>query len=562
MMRIRPVLSSVVLSAALVLFSACGPQEVITGNFSLVSPLPRAVESGDPLAKPCILSSRTVIVFPKEDAALKEAAGLLADQLEQTIGTRLRTVSGSPRSRSAIRLSVDPGLGAGLAPFQQQECYRILSDADGITLTGGSIPGVLHGIQTLVKALPIPEKPEACGYTLPVGTVFDYPEFPYRAFMLDCGRHFFPADYIKTVIDILALHNLNYFHWHLSEDQGWRLEIKKYPRLTEVGSSRPGTLDPQTDALDGVPVSGFYTQEEAREIVRYASERGITVIPEIDLPGHTMAALAAYPELGCTGGPYEVSTRYGVFDDVLCVGKDETMTFVKDVLEEVMDIFPSEFIHLGGDECPKVRWEQCPDCQRKIRELGLKASGSKSKEELLQSWFTSQLEAFVAAHGRRLICWNDVLCDWSDRVIGEPSKNTVIAAWMRPVSAAIAAREGYDAIVCPIDHCYFSNAAGNRLEQMEGIRRVYDLCVVPEGLSPEERRHILGAEACLWSERVADTADLEWKLLPRLSTLSEIQWSDPAAHDVDAYLPRLHHMIRLYESRGWNCRNDIIPSSE
>ena len=559
-MRRRLTLSSVVLSAALVLFSACGQREVTIGDFSLVSPLPRMIFIGEG-EDPFVVSSRTVIVYPEEDDSLRPAAGLLAAGLEKATGCRIRTSSRIPRTQY-IFLGINPDIGSGLKDFQGPESYGLSVEPDAVSIVGGSSLGVLHGIQTLIKALPVPENPEACRLALPATTVFDYPEFPYRAFMLDCGRHFFPADYIKTLIDILAFHNLNYFHWHLSEDQGWRLEIKKYPRLTEVGSWRPGTQDPMTGALDGIPVSGFYTQAEAREIVRYAAERGITVIPEIDLPGHTTAALAAYPELGCTGGPYEVATRYGVLDDVLCVGKDATMTFVKDVLEEVMDIFPSPYIHLGGDECPKLRWADCPDCQRKIQELGLKASGSKTAEELLQSWFTSEMEAFLAQHGRQMICWNDVLCDWGDQVVGEPSRRTVIAGWMRPASSVIAAREGYDAIVCPCGHFYFSAAENNKLTGLDCLRKVYDLPLIPDGLTPEESRHILGAEACIWTERVADTDSLEWRLLPRLSTLAELQWSDPAQHDLDAYLPRLRHMTERYDVIGWHWKTDIAAAWE
>jgi hexosaminidase len=555
-MNFRHVLSSVTLMVALALFSACGQKEVLISDFSLVSPLPRMIVSGSGEA-PFVITSRTRVCYPEGDESLRKAAGMLAAGLEQATGCRIRTTTHKPHTHF-ILLGIDPDTGDGLKDFQGPDSYRLNVEAAGVSVMGGSAVGVLHGIQTLVKALPVPDTAARCLLALPPATVFDFPEFPYRAFMLDCGRHFFPVEDIKQLIDILALHNLNYFHWHLSEDQGWRLEIKKYPRLTEVGSYRPGTRNPQ-DVLDSIPVSGFYTQEEAREIVRYAAERGITVIPEIDMPGHTTAALAAYPSLGCTGGPYEVATRYGVLDDVLCVGKDETMTFVKDVLTEVMDIFPSEYIHLGGDECPKVRWAECPDCQRKIRELGLRDNGSKNKEELLQSWFTSELEAFLAEHGRRMICWNDVLCDWGDQVIGEPSKRTVIAGWMRPASAAIAAREGYDAILCPVGHFYFSNATNNQLEGLDLIRSVYDVPVIPEELTPEESRHILGAEACMWSERVADRDNLEWKLLPRLSTLAELQWSDPAAHDLDAYLLRLRHMDDLYRSRGWNARELILP---
>ena len=558
-MRLRFFLSSVALTAALVLFSACGRQEVLTGDFSLVSPLPRMIVSGSGDAS-FVITSRTKVCYPEGDESLRKAAGMLATGLEQATGYRIRTTTHKPHTHF-ILLGIDPDTGDGLKDFQGPDSYRLNVEPAGVSVMGGSAVGVLHGIQTLVKALLVSDTAAHCLLALPPATVFDYPEFPYRAFMLDCGRHFFPVEDIKQLIDILALHNLNYFHWHLSEDQGWRLEIKKYPRLTAVGSYRPGTRNPQ-DVLDGIPVNGFYTQEEAREIVRYAAERGITVIPEIDMPGHTTAALAAYPSLGCTGGPYEVATRYGVLDDVLCVGKDETMTFVKDVLTEVMDIFSSEYIHLGGDECPKVRWAECPDCQRKIRELGLRDNGSKTKEELLQSWFTSELEAFLAEHGRRMICWNDVLCDWGDHVIGEPSKQTVIAGWMRPASAAIAAREGYDAILCPVGHFYFSNATNNQLEGLDLVRSVYDVPVIPEELTQEESRHILGAEACMWTERVADRDNLEWKLLPRLSTLAELQWSDPAAHDLDAYLPRLRHMADLYRSCGWNARELILPFPE
>ena len=221
---------------------------------------------------------------------------------------------------------------------------------------------------------------------VPVGEVNDMPRFTYRGFMLDVGRHFYPVEYIKEVIDMLAMHNINYFHWHLTEDQGWRIEIKKYPRLTEVGSVRKRTLiDQKTQTYDETPHSGYYTQEEAREVVAYAAERHITVIPEIDLPGHMMAALVAYPELGCTGGPYEMPCRWGVFDDVLCGGNEATLQFAKDVLSEIMDIFPSPYIHIGGDECPKKHWKTCAKCQAKIKELGLEDTAEHSKENQLQT---------------------------------------------------------------------------------------------------------------------------------------------------------------------------------
>ena len=258
---------------------------------------------------------------------------------------------------------------------------------------------------------------------LPAGTVTDFPRFRYRGFMIDVGRHFFPVSYLKQMIDLMALHNINYFHWHLTEDQGWRIEIKKYPKLTEIGSKRDSTIiDWETKKFDGKPHSGFYTQDEAREIVRYAADRFITVVPEIDLPGHTTAALASYPELGCTGGPYKVLCSFGVFPDVLCAGNDQTLQFTKDVLDEIMDIFPSEYIHIGGDECPKSRWEKCPKCQAKIKELGIKALPKHSKENQLQTYFMSELEKEINAHGRRMLGWDEVL-------EGGLTPNSTIMSW-------------------------------------------------------------------------------------------------------------------------------------
>ena len=445
---------------------------------------------------------------------------------------------------------IDTTLGQELLPFQQAECYQLDVSARGIRLTAATDTGLIRGMQTLEKALPAQLEPGEVA-VLPGGRIFDYPQFPYRAFLLDCGRHFFPVETIKKVIDILSLHQINQFHWHLTEDQGWRLEIKRYPRLTEVGSYRAGSPLPEQEGHDGVPVSGFYTQDEAREIVAYAARRGVEVIPEIDLPGHMKAALAAYPELGCTGGPYEVACEYGVLDDVLCAGKDQSLSFVLDVLEEVMDIFPSRYIHLGGDECPKVRWEACPHCQARIKALGLKPDGHQTAEELLQSWLMDRVIASLEKKGRRAIIWNDVLVDWGNRVIGAPSRKAVIAAWMRPVSTEIAVREGYQTILCPIGHLYLSAADGNRLTGDAYLRRVFDLNVLPEGLSPEQQSLIVGVEACLWSERVPDEDDLLWKLLPRLAAVAELQWADPQTRNYEDFLPRLRRMEVLYTARAW-----------
>ena len=526
--------------AAMAMAVTCYGQETVVGSW-LFAPAPREVSVVTEEA--FVLHSATVISCPEE---LREQARLLSGLMEPAIGLALPVNDGS----HAINLQLDPSLGTGLKDFQRKECYRLEVTREGVTLTGATPVGILRGIQTLVKALPAGVEPGGLA-ALPGGEVFDYPEYAYRAFLLDCGRHFFPLPTIKKIIDILALHQLNEFHWHLTEDQGWRLEIKRYPRLTEVGSWRAGSPVPGKEGHDGVPVSGFYTQDEAREIVAYAAARGIEVIPEIDMPGHMKAALASYPELGCTGGPYEVACEYGVLDDVLCVGKDSSLEFVYNVLDEVMDIFPSRYIHLGGDECPKVRWEACPYCQARIRALGLQTSGAMTAEELLQSWFLDRVAERIEARGRRVIVWNDALLGWDNIVSGAPSKQTVIAGWMRPVSSEIAVREGYDAIICPVGHLYLSAADGNRLKGDAYLRRVYDLPVPSVSLNEEEQERILGVEACLWTERVADEEDLLWKLLPRLSAVAELQWSAPASRDFAAFLTRISRMESLYSARGW-----------
>ena len=520
--------------------STCYGQEAVVGSW-LFAPAPQEVSTVTEEA--FVLHLSTVISCSEE---LREQAQLLSELMEPAIGLALPVNDGS----HAINLRLDPSLGTGLKDFQQKECYHLSVTRQGVTLTGATPVGILRGIQTLVKALPAGVEPSALA-ALPGGDVFDYPEYEYRAFLLDCGRHFFPLPTIKKIIDILALHQLNEFHWHLTEDQGWRLEIKRYPRLTGIGSWRAGSPVPGQEGHDGVPVSGFYTQDEAREIVAYAAARGIEVIPEIDMPGHMKAALASYPELGCIGGPYEVACEYGVLDDVLCVGKDASLEFVLNVLDEVMDIFPSRYIHLGGDECPKVRWEACPHCQARIRALGLQTSGAMTAEELLQSWFLDRVAERIEARGRRVIVWNDALLGWDNIVSGAPSKQTVIAGWMRPVSSEIAVREGYDAIICPVGHLYLSAADGNRLKGEAYLRRVYDLPVPPVSLSEEECERILGVEACLWTERVADEEDLLWKLLPRLSAVAELQWSAPASRDFAAFLTRISRMESLYTARGW-----------
>ena len=544
-------------AAAVSCFFACSKAPVVTGDWNVI-PKPKEVRL-TPDSAPFLLKKHTLILF--EGDSLATAASLLASDLKQITGRTYKTAyypDAKGARQAAILLSIDPVAGKNLSAPRKDGAYRIEVSDQAVHVAGASVQGVLNGCRTLVKALPAGAADSLPAW--PAAMVHDWPYFGYRGFMLDVSRHFFDAATVKEIIDILALHNLDIFHWHLTDDQGWRIPIDAYPELTKKGSWRAGSplMESPEDGEhhDGVPVSGAYTKDEIREVVRYAAGRGITVIPEIDLPGHMMAALAAYPELGCTGGPYEVATRYGVLDDVLCAGKESTRVFIKTVLEEVMDLFPSKYIHLGGDECPKVRWEQCPDCQAKIRELGLKDADGKSKENRLQSWLMDEAAKILAARGRKMIAWNDVLCDWGDKVCGTPSTNTVIAGWMRPSSTRIAAEEGYPVIFCPCGYLYFSAKEFNALPLQECLERVYDMPSLFDGLTEAEADMILGMQACIWAERVCDKEDLEWKLLPRLAALAELAWTGPLGRNKKDFLERLNRLEEVYEARNWNWRKE------
>ncbi|MDR3952391.1 family 20 glycosylhydrolase [Bacteroides sp.] len=360
---------------------ACGTQDIQTGNLNVI-PLPQEIVE-TPSAAPFVINSSTTICYEEGNEKLAGTARMLAGYIKEVTGTEVKI--GTKAGKNCIILKVDPSI-------THKEGYELNVSVDVITLTGATEAGVFYGCQTIHKALPITDGKALA--SLPAGTVKDFPQYNYRGFMIDVGRHFFPKEYLKELIDVMALHNINYFHWHLTEDQGWRIEIKKYPKLTEVGSYRKETITaPGSGKFDGTPVSGYYTQEDAKEIVAYAAERFITVIPEIDMPGHMLAALASYPELGCTGGPYETATKFGVFKEVLCGGNPQTLQFAKDVVNELMDIFPdAPYIHIGGDECPKAEWMKCPKCQAKIKELGLHDTEEHSKENQLQVYFMNEVE--------------------------------------------------------------------------------------------------------------------------------------------------------------------------
>ena len=525
--------------------TACGQQDSLaTANYEVV-PLPRSIQVNE--QAPFVLDASTRIGYPEGNEKLKRTATFLSEYIQEVTGLNLPVTEGMITS-NGINLRVEN------VPNVAPEGYSLTVDKKRITIHASSEAGVFYGIQTLRKSLP--DTITDGEIRFPAVKISDAPYYRYRGMHLDVGRHFFSVDFIKKYIDILTLHNLNTFHWHLTEDQGWRIEIKKYPKLTEIGSKRKESL--LTDGsgkFDGKPYGGFYTQAEVREVVEYAAQRYITVIPEIDLPGHITSALAAYPELGCTGGPYEVATTYGVHKDVLCVGNERSLAFAKDVLAEIIDLFPSPYIHVGGDECPRDRWERCPKCQALIHRMGWEDTPEHKAEDKLQSYFMTEIEKFVNSKGRRIIGWDEILK-------GGLAPDATVMSWTGTENGIKAAEMGHDVIMTPAGITYFSSRQLLELGGNRGLRRVYDFKVCPDTLSEEAARHIIGVQACLWTEGIDNPERAEYLVLPRLAALSELGWAEPKRHDFEAFMNRLYRLIPVYERAGYSYSRHAFQITE
>lgn len=537
-------LSLAIIIVNILLMSCSDKNDKNTANYQVI-PIPNEIKQED--GKAFLLSKSTKIIIENSNDKMNKNADFLSDFLFLSTGIK-PTISKSNDSGKNITLKL--GLKS-----DNPEAYQIIVKEDGIKIIGASEAGVFYGIQTLRKSTPVNKG----NIFYPNVIVNDSPRFGYRGIMLDVARHFEPVDFIKKFIDILALHNINKFHWHLTEDQGWRIEIKKYPKLTEIGSKRKETvIGKNTGKYDGIPHAGFYTQEQIKDIVKYAQDRYITIIPEIDLPGHMLAALASYPELGCTGGPYEVEKNWGVFDDVLCAGKESTFKFLEDVLTEVMQLFPSEYIHIGGDESPKKRWETCPRCQARIRKEGLKDDSKHKKEFYLQSYVTKRIEKFINKHGRRIIGWDEIL-------EGELAPNATVMSWRGMAGGIEAAKMNHDVIMSPTTYAYFDYyqtdvregeplAIGGYLP----LENVYKFEPVPANLSKEERKHILGAQANVWTEYMKTPEHVEYMLVPRIAALCEVQWSIPEKKNYKNFLERLPRLIEIYNSLNINYAKHVF----
>lgn len=398
------------------------------------------------------------------------------------------------------------------------EGYRISVKVNGIKITSNTEKGLFYGMQTLLQLIPDE------GNTIPCVEIEDFPRYKYRGLHLDVGRHLFPVSFIKQYIDLLAAYKLNTFHWHLTEDQGWRIEIKKYPKLTSIGSFRDqtliGKLRIKPEVYDSTRYGGYYTQNEIREVVAYATSKYVTVIPEIEMPGHSLAALSAYPRLACgdNPGPFKAGQTWGVYQDVYCAGKEETFRFLEDVLDEVMLLFPSKYIHIGGDECPKDRWKSCPYCQKRIQDLKLK------DEHELQSYFIQRIEKYVNGKGRQIIGWDEIL-------EGGLAKNAVVMSWRGTKGGIAAARQNHDVIMSPSPFLYFDHCESKSTEEpITGgnylpLSKVYSYDPTPAELTPLQQKHIAGVQGNVWSEYMASPDKVWYMLLPRLMALSEIAWT-------------------------------------
>lgn len=520
------------------LMSSCGSVQE-EANYQII-PLPQEIVTTQ--VNPFILKSGVKILYPEGNEKMQRNAKFLAEYLKTATGRDFSIEAGT-EGKNAIVLALG-------SEVENPEAYQLKVTDQGVTITAPTEAGVFYGIQTLRKSLPIAQGADVA---LPAVEIKDAPRFGYRGAHFDVSRHFFTIDEVKTYIDMLTLHNMNRLHWHITDDQGWRLEIKKYPKLTEIGSQRSGTvIGRNSGEYDNTPYGGFYTQEQAKEIVDYAAERYITVIPEIDLPGHMLAALTAYPELGCTGGPYEVWRQWGVADDVLCAGNDQVLKFIEDVYTELIDIFPSEYIHVGGDECPKVRWEKCPKCQARIKALGLKSDDKHSKEERLQSFVINHIEKFLNDHGRQIIGWDEIL-------EGGLAPNATVMSWRGEKGGIEAAKQKHDVIMTPNTYLYFDYYQAKDVDNEPfgiggylPLERVYSYEPMPASLTPEEQKYIKGVQANLWTEYIATFPHAQYMVLPRWAALCEIQWSSPEKKNYADFLSRLPQLIKWYDAEGYN----------
>lgn len=551
---------SIVILSCLLSFSCSNKYRVAENSaqdyFIIPQPLSQEISTGK-----FLINAKTKVAG---DISLEKEGQFLADILSAASGQSIPFSSEVNKGNIILKLN---------AAIENEEGYELDVKYNEIVISGKTSKGVFYGIQTLRQLIPITAKENGVtlkSLTIPAVTIKDNPRYQYRGMHLDVARHFFSVDFVKKYIDLIAMHKMNTFHWHLTEDQGWRIEIKKYPKLTEIGAWRNGTIIGHHPGIgnDEKEYGGFYTQEEIKDIVKYATERHITVIPEIELPGHSGAAIAAYPFLSCfpeeptkifndmgskkgkeiqaNGTPKIVVETWGVMDDVFCAGKEETFKFLEDVLAEIIPLFPSQYIHIGGDECPKGNWERCVHCQKRMESLNLK------DEHELQSYFINRIEKYVNANGKKIIGWDEIL-------EGGLAPNATVMSWRGTKGGIEAARQHHDVIMTPENTVYFDyyqnkdkNNEPLAIGGLTTVEDVYSFDPTPTELTREEQKYILGAQANVWSEYMETTDYVEYMILPRMTALSEVVWSSKESRNWQDFSKRLKYFSKRYDAMGLN----------
>ena len=506
---------------------------------------------------PGLVPAPTHIEFADGELRLEDALGLDYNPKDKNLKNIIRltkselsrigysvTDSGSDEAHTRLSINIDHNI------TQTPESYNLKIAPQGIDISGSDYAGVFYGLQTLVQILETTKINNSPAVTSVL--IEDRPRFRWRGMLLDVARHMFPADFIKRYIDIIAAHKMNVFHWHLTEDQGWRMPIKKYPKLRDIAAWRKETLvghyRDKPHQFDGKPYGGFYTEEEIKDIIDYASDRSVTIVPEIEMPGHATAALSAYPQLSCTGGPHEAETVWGVHKEVFCAGNEETFDFLENVLEEVSQLFPGPYIHIGGDECPKTRWAECEKCQKRITDEGLK------DEHELQSYFIKRIEKILEKFGKRLVGWDEIL-------EGGLAPNAVVHSWRGMDGGIEAANAGHEVIMSPTTHVYFdyyqSEDRENEPLAIGGylpLSKVYEFEPVPHDIDKDKRHLILGGQANLWTEYIPTAKQAEYMLLPRVCALAEAVWSPKNKKDYAGFIDRLGDHLKRLDRKNLNYR--------
>lgn len=524
---------------------------LFASNLAGIIPVPVSMTPGKGYFR---ITAKSSLLVSTDDKSVKDIALLLNNHLKEFYHfSNLSVESGQIAKKGSIILKLDKECGI------KPEGYKLSITKESIEICSADPNGLFYGVQTLFQMMP-PEKKALSKIKIKSVEIEDYPRFSWRGLHLDVCRHFMPKEFIFKYLDYMAIHKLNTFHFHLTDDQGWRIEIKKYPLLTEIGSVRSETLvgrySKENAVYDGTPHSGYYTQEDIREIVKYAADRYITVVPEIEMPGHALAALSAYPELGCTGGPYKSATKWGVFDDVMCAGKESTFNFLEGVIDEVISLFPSTFIHVGGDECPKVRWHDCPLCQQRMKEESL------ADEHQLQSYFVQRMERYINSKGRKVIGWDEIL-------EGGLAPNAAVMSWRGEEGGISAAGQQHYVVMTPGSHCYLDHYQGDKETEPLAIggftplEKIYGYEPVPAALSAENARFVMGAQGNVWTEYMASPAHVEYMVYPRAAALSEVLWSPKESRDYPSFMKRMKFMVKRYKSIGLNyCPNEFKKSKK